>query len=180
MTFGNNDGDILLLTRIAAKYPHVTLSAPFGQAEADGRRLAFVHHPEFGEGLAALGRYDAGLWGTPTDRSCSGWGTRSGQPRRSDGALAGRYGIYDTETGAFKHVDTLIAWPRFRTGVESKGRIHQIQRCGGDLAPTIGRFLQGLHKLHMKYLETLALSAVVFFKCGKQAALSLGGGITIR
>ncbi len=107
VTFGNNDGDILLLTRIAAKYPHVTLSAPFGQAEADGRRLAFVHYPEFGEGLAALGRYDAVFVGH-THRPVV---QRVGNSLLANpGEVMGRfgrpgYGIYDTETGAFKHVD---------------------------------------------------------------------------
>ena len=59
VTFGNNDGDIFLLTQIAARHPNVTLAAPMGEVEVGGTKLAVVHYPIFGEGLAALGRYDA-------------------------------------------------------------------------------------------------------------------------
>lgn len=59
VTFGNNDGDIFLLDRIAARHPNVTLAVPMGEVKVDGQNLAFVHYPVFAEGLAALGRYDA-------------------------------------------------------------------------------------------------------------------------
>lgn len=59
VTFGNNDGDIHLLHRNAARHPNVSLVAPMGEVEVAGQKLAFVHYPVFAEGLAALGRYDA-------------------------------------------------------------------------------------------------------------------------
>ncbi|MDI7275239.1 MAG: metallophosphoesterase [Anaerolineae bacterium] len=104
-TFGNNDGDILLLTQVAAKQGNVTFAAPMGELEAGGRRLAFVHYPQFGEGLAALGRYDAVFAGhthRPELRTIGK--TLFANP----GAVIGRdrpptYGIYDTETGTFRH-----------------------------------------------------------------------------
>ncbi len=103
VTFGNNDGDILLLTRIAAKYPQMTLHAPSGEVEAGGRRLAFVHYPDLGEGLAALGRYDTVFVGhthKPTQQHIGK--TLLANP----GEVMGRfgrptYGIYDTATGEF-------------------------------------------------------------------------------
>jgi putative phosphoesterase len=104
-TLGNNDGDVLLLTRIAGKHANVTLSAPFGEVEVEGRRLAFVHYPEFGEGLAALGRYDAVFVGhshRPEVRMV-------GQTLLANpGEVMGRfgspgYGMYDTETREFAH-----------------------------------------------------------------------------
>lgn len=104
VTFGNNDGDILLLTRIAAKHPHVTLAAPFGQVEAGGRPLAFIHYPELGEGLAALGRYDAVFVGhthLPEVRTVGK--TVLANPGEVMGRLvAPGYGIYDTETHEFR------------------------------------------------------------------------------
>ena len=104
-TFGNNDGDIFLLTQVAAKLGNVTFAAPMGELEAGGRRLAFVHYPQFGEGLAALGRYDAVFAGhthRPEVRTVGK--TLFANP----GAVIGRdrpptYGIYDTETGTFRH-----------------------------------------------------------------------------
>lgn len=105
VTFGNNDGDILLMTRVAAQHPNVTLSAPMGEIEAGGRRLAFVHYPQFGEGLAALGRYDAVFSGHTHQPDLRTIGrTLFANP----GAVFGRerpptYGIYDTETNTFSH-----------------------------------------------------------------------------
>jgi len=103
VTLGNNDGDVFLLTQIAARHPHVTLAAPFGEVEVEGQRLAFVHYPPFGEGLAALGRYDAVFVGhshVPEARTVGR--TLLANP----GEVMGRfgepgYGIYDTETRTF-------------------------------------------------------------------------------
>jgi putative phosphoesterase len=103
VTFGNNDGDVFLLARVAGKHPNVTLAAPAGEVEAGGQRLAYVHYPQFGEGLAALGRYDAVFVG----HSHVGEVRTVGRTLLANpGEVMGRfgkpsYGIYETETRAF-------------------------------------------------------------------------------
>ena len=108
-TLGNNDGDVLLLTRVAGKHPNVTLVAPFGEVEADGQRLAFVHYPQFGEGLAALGRYDAVFAGHSHVGEVRTIGrTLFANPGEVMGRLGEpSYGLYDTETRAFttRHIE---------------------------------------------------------------------------
>lgn len=103
VTLGNNDGDPYLLSKVAGAHANVTLAVPFGQVEAAGRRLAFVHYPEFGEGLAALGRYDAVFVG-----HTHGWRVQMIERTllANPGEVMGRfgqpgYGIYDTETRTF-------------------------------------------------------------------------------
>lgn len=105
VTFGNNDGDVFLLTQIAARHPNVTLHAPYGTVEAEGQKLAFVHDPLFGEGLAALGRYDAVFCGhshRPEARMVGR--TVLANP----GEVMGRfgqpgYGVYETQDRTFSH-----------------------------------------------------------------------------
>ncbi len=103
VTFGNNDGDVFLLTRIAGKHPNVTLASPFGEVEVDGQRLAFVHYPQFGEGLAALGRYDAVFYGHSHQAEARTVGrTVLANPGEVMGRFGqSRYGIYDTATRTF-------------------------------------------------------------------------------
>jgi len=102
-TFGNNDGDIFLLHRTAARHSNVTLAAPFGEVEVEGQRLAFVHYPQFGEGLAALGHYDAVFIGHSHQPEVRTVGrTLLANP----GEVMGRfgepgYGIYDTAARVF-------------------------------------------------------------------------------
>ncbi len=55
---GNNDGDMLLLARNAAKAGNVTLHGPFAELSLEGRRLFVVHYPTIGEAVAAGGLYD--------------------------------------------------------------------------------------------------------------------------
>ncbi len=103
VTLGNNDGDIFLLTQIARRHPNVTLAAPMGEVEAAGQKLAFVHYPIYGEGLAALGRYDAVFCGhshKPDQRTIGS--TLLANP----GEVMGRfgevsYGVWDTGTRAY-------------------------------------------------------------------------------
>ena len=103
VTLGNNDGDVFLLSRMAAKYPQVTLYVPSGEIEVDGQRLAFVHYPHFGEGLAALGRYDAVFYGHNHQPQVQTVGrTVLANPGQVLGRLGpAGYGIYDTTTRAF-------------------------------------------------------------------------------
>ncbi|MGQ9681925.1 MAG: YfcE family phosphodiesterase [Anaerolineae bacterium] len=107
VTLGNNDGDVYLLTRIAARHSHVTLAVPSGEIEADGQRLAFVHEPLFAEGLAALGRYAAVFCGHSHRREVRKIGnTLLANPGEVMGRLGNPgCGIYDTATRAFSYID---------------------------------------------------------------------------
>ncbi len=102
--FGNNDGDVFLLLRIAQQAGNVTFHQPMASLELDGRRIAVVHYPEFGQALALSGQYDAvfsghnhtaeaqmvgaTLWGNPGEVM-----GRFGQPS---------FGLYDTESNTFE------------------------------------------------------------------------------
>ena len=55
---GNNDGDVLLMARVAQQAGNVTLHGDYAELELAGRRVALVHYPRLAEGLAALGDYD--------------------------------------------------------------------------------------------------------------------------
>jgi len=55
---GNNDGDMLLLARNAAKAGNVTLHGPFAELNLEGRRIFVTHYPTIGEAIAAGGLYD--------------------------------------------------------------------------------------------------------------------------
>ncbi|MBN1485888.1 MAG: metallophosphoesterase [Chloroflexia bacterium] len=55
---GNNDGDPLLLSRVAQQYDQVILHGVYAEIELDGQRIALVHYPRLAEGLAATADYD--------------------------------------------------------------------------------------------------------------------------
>jgi hypothetical protein len=55
---GNNDGDMLLMARVAQQMGNVTLHGEHGEVALAGRKIALVHYPRLAEGLAALGDYD--------------------------------------------------------------------------------------------------------------------------
>lgn len=100
---GNNDGDVLLLTQIAAQAGNVRLYNPLGEISLEGKELAFAHYPEIGAGLAARGKYSAVFCGhTHQHRSEKIGATLLLNP----GEVMGRFGhpsyvFYDTETGNF-------------------------------------------------------------------------------
>jgi putative phosphoesterase len=101
---GNNDGDVFLMLNVAQQAGNVTFHQPMASLELDGRRVAVVHYPEFGQALALSGLYDAvfsghnhtaeaqtvgeTLWGNPGEVM-----GRFGQPS---------FGIYDTESNTFE------------------------------------------------------------------------------
>ncbi len=100
---GNNDGDALLLSRVAQEAGNVTLYPVLGEITLGGRRIAFTHYPEVGAALAASGEYDAVFNGHTHLRQKEMHGRtlwvnpgevmgRFGQPS---------YGFYDTESGEF-------------------------------------------------------------------------------
>jgi putative phosphoesterase len=98
VVFGNNDGDQFLLSRVAGKFPQVTLHGQFAQLEFDGRRIAVTHYPEIGQALAAGGLYDLVCHGHSHERVVE----RVAQTLRvNPGEVMGRFGLstyalYDT------------------------------------------------------------------------------------
>lgn len=103
---GNNDGDPLLMARMAQEAGHVTLHGHYAEVELAGRRIALVHYPLLAEGLAAMERYDL---------VCHGHDHRARLERHgrtlllNPGEVMGWHGrsscaIYDTE---FHRVETI-------------------------------------------------------------------------
>jgi uncharacterized protein len=98
---GNNDGDAVLLERIALKAGHVTMHGPYADLKLGGRRAFVSHYPAIGEAVAVSGQYDL---------VCVGH-NHMGEIRQlgrtvlvNPGEVMGRLGhttfaIYDTEAG---------------------------------------------------------------------------------
>ena len=104
--FGNNDGDAFLLLSIAQKVGNVTFYQPMASLELDGRKVAVVHYPEFGEPLALSGKYDAVFSGHNHTAEAQVLGSTLWA---NPGELMGRFGqpsfgLYDTRTNAFEIV----------------------------------------------------------------------------
>jgi len=101
VVFGNNDGDKLLLSQVAAKAGNVTLHGEFAELELGGRTIAAIHYPAIAAGLAASGRYDLVCCGHSHKYEAK----RVGRTMLlNPGEVMGRFGlstyaIYDTETG---------------------------------------------------------------------------------
>jgi putative phosphoesterase len=101
VVWGNNDGDKLLLARVAGKYPGVTLHGDFAELELDGRRVAVTHYPDIGQALAQGGVYDLVCHGHSHERVVEQAGKTV---RVNPGEVMGRFGVstyalYDTGTG---------------------------------------------------------------------------------
>lgn len=100
---GNNDGDMLLLNRVAAQAGNVTFYNPVGELELGGRKIALTHYPEVAAGLVARGRYDA-VFSGHTHRYAE---ERHGNTLWANpGEVMGRFGepgfgFYDTEGNVF-------------------------------------------------------------------------------
>ena len=98
--FGNNDGDRFLLTRIASRFPHVTLHGEVARLELGGLRIALHHYPEVAEHLAASGSFDAVFYGHDHRHRIARVGSCD---LINPGEIMGRFGrstcvLYDTET----------------------------------------------------------------------------------
>ena len=101
VVFGNNDGDKLLLSQVAAKAGNVTLHGEFAELELGGRKIAAIHYPAIAAGLAASGRYDLVCCGHSHKYEAKRVGRTI---LLNPGEVMGRFGlstyaIYDTETG---------------------------------------------------------------------------------
>lgn len=100
---GNNDGDVLLLTRIAAQAGNVTLYNPLGELSLDDGAVAFTHYDLIAKGLAATGKYRAVFYGHSHEPATTRVGdTLLANPGEVMGRFgAASFGIYDTATRAF-------------------------------------------------------------------------------
>lgn len=101
VVFGNNDGDQFLLSKVAGKYPHVTLHGQFADLKFDGRKVAVTHYPDVGRALAKGGTYDLVCHGHSHERVVEEEGPTL---RLNPGEVMGRFGLstyalYDTQTG---------------------------------------------------------------------------------
>jgi len=107
VVLGNNDGDKLLLARVAGKYPHVALHGDFAELEMDGRRVAVTHYPEIGRALAQANVYDLVCHGHSHERLVEQVGKTV---QVNPGEVMGRFGLstyalYDTSTGQAELVE---------------------------------------------------------------------------
>lgn len=111
--FGNNDGDIFLLCRIAASHPHVTLHGHLAELEFDGCKVALNHYPEIARRLAESGAYHAVFSGHDHQRYVHRIGAALWA---NPGEIMGRFGtvsfgLFDTDTRAFEHVEIVCPTP---------------------------------------------------------------------
>lgn len=99
VVWGNNDGDKLLLTRVADKAGNVTLHGFFAHLELDNRSVMMNHYPEIIEPLARSGQFALVCHGHDhklrAERIGSTWLVNPGE-------VMGRFGVvsfasYDTQ-----------------------------------------------------------------------------------
>jgi putative phosphoesterase len=69
IVWGNNDGDPLLISRVAADFPSITLHGPLAEVELGGLRVAVNHYPQIARGLARSGDYDLVCYGHDHQRN---------------------------------------------------------------------------------------------------------------
>ena len=107
LVFGNNDGDTFLISRIAGQHPHVTLYGQLAEVTIEGEPFALNHYPDIARRLADGGHYRAVFSGHDHRRYVE----RIGETLWANpGEIMGRfgepsYGIYDTATHTFSHID---------------------------------------------------------------------------
>jgi putative phosphoesterase len=101
VVFGNNDGDVLFLSRIAKGLENVTLHGPFAYVELGGRRIAVNHYPQIARDQALSGQYDLVCHGHDHEANVERvGGTLLVDPGEVMGRLGpSTYAVYDTETG---------------------------------------------------------------------------------
>ena len=98
--WGNNDGDKLLLTRMADRAGNITLHGELADLEVAGRHIALTHHPQVGRPLALSGQFDLVCYGHDHDQRCEQHGkTLLVNPGEVMGRFgAARYAVYDSES----------------------------------------------------------------------------------
>lgn len=114
VVFGNNDGDIFLLSKLAAD-SNVTLHGNAAALTFDDRKLFVTHDPSVAEAYAATGQYDA---------VCYGHLHLAGERLVGETLLLGAgelmgfkekpsFAIYDTVTNAVERISVAEAWPGY-------------------------------------------------------------------
>ena len=100
VVFGNNDGDKLLLSRVASRFSHVTLHGDLAELDLDGRRVAVSHYPQVGRALAKSRVYDLVCYGHNHESTVEQVGaTVLVNPGEVMGRLGrSTYAVYDTAT----------------------------------------------------------------------------------
>lgn len=97
--WGNNDGDKLLLTRMADRAHHITLHGDLADLELAGRHIALTHYPQVARPLALSGQFDLVCYGHDHAQRCERHGeallVNPGEVMGRFGAA--RYAIYDSE-----------------------------------------------------------------------------------
>ena len=63
LVWGNNDGDRLMVSKMAQMYSGFTLHGEFMELEVDGLRIAMNHYPLIAQSLALSGQYDLVCYG---------------------------------------------------------------------------------------------------------------------
>jgi putative phosphoesterase len=99
---GNNDGDVLLLTRIAGGLDNVTWHGLFAYLEFDGRQVALNHYPQIAHDQARSGQYDLVCHGHDHMANVESHGASL---LVNPGEVMGRFGkstyaVYDTSSGS--------------------------------------------------------------------------------
>lgn len=62
-TFGNMDNDQLQDIKFSKIYKNSALYKEFGEAEVDGKKIAFIHFPQEAKNLCATGKYNFVFYG---------------------------------------------------------------------------------------------------------------------
>lgn len=109
VVWGNNEGDVRLMTKVIAEQDNVTLHGQLAALAFDGLRVAVNHYPEIARGLAASGAYDLVCYGhdhiAHEERLAAG-----GPLLLNPGEVMGLYGrstfaFFDTATRAVTFVE---------------------------------------------------------------------------
>jgi putative phosphoesterase len=97
---GNNDGDVLLLSRIANGLDNATLHGPFAYLEFGAIRVAVNHYPQIALDQARSGQYDLVCYGHDHTANVEQVGdTLLVNPGEAMGRFGkSTYALYDTDT----------------------------------------------------------------------------------
>lgn len=63
LVFGNNDGDLFRITRVAAQHDHVHFHGEFFEGELGGKRFAANHYDNIARPMAGSDEYDVVCYG---------------------------------------------------------------------------------------------------------------------
>lgn len=106
VVFGNNDGDLFLISQIAQDHPHVKLHGLYAELDFGNCKIAINHYPNISQRIAQSGVFNAVFSGHDHQQYVHRFGDCLWA---NPGEIMGRFGnpsfgIYETETGEFQHV----------------------------------------------------------------------------